>query len=302
MQNDIRNALDDHSHPISPRMSLKCAYYLTDCREVGCGNTWIVPGSVDTDLANGATLFPEDHSGPLGQPPGAIPVQVPANSCMIFDRRVWHAATPNWAQYERMVVFMGYGARWLAPRYAMYVEDAMEMITCPIKRQMLGATTQNSGLYHGNGLDIPLKQWLTVKGGGPPTGLGWQFPYAPINDTRGKGHAPMSSLPGEVGHATLPRNPERLDVPLLPFDAEAHFSSRDVQLLLAEPPPPAPPPTEAELAQQAEEVYDYIGLDNVSIDAAEYSAHRLTPAEAEQFERDGYVRVTLVPFPIPLRG
>ena len=67
MQNDIRNALDDHSHPISPRMSLKCAYYLTDCREVGCGNTWIVPGSVDTDLANGATLFPEDHSGPLGQ-------------------------------------------------------------------------------------------------------------------------------------------------------------------------------------------------------------------------------------------
>eukprot|EP01045_Picozoa_sp_COSAG04_P024263 COSAG04_NODE_3005_length_3286_cov_1.777848_2_plen_282_part_00 len=107
MQNYIRNALDDHSHPISPRMSLKCAYYLTDCRAVGCGNTWIVPGSVDTDLANGATLFPADHSGPLGQPPGAIPVQVPANSCMIFDRRVWHAATPNWAQYERMVVFMG---------------------------------------------------------------------------------------------------------------------------------------------------------------------------------------------------
>ena len=300
MQNDIRNALDDHSHPISPRMSLKCAYYLTDCREVGCGNTWIVPGSVDTDLAKGATLFPADHSGPLGQPPGAIPVQVPANSCMIFDRRVWHAATPNWAQYERMVVFMGYGARWLAPRDAMYVEDAMEMITCPIKRQMLGATTQNSGLYHGNGLDIPLKQWLTIKGGGPPTGLGWQFPYAPINDTRGKGHAPMSSLPGEVGHATLPRNPERLDVPLLPFDAEAHFRSRDVQLLLAEPPPPAPPPTEAELAQQAEEVYDYIGLDNVSIDAAEYAAHRLTPAEAEQFERDGYVRVTCCLLKIPV--
>ena len=37
---------------------------------------------------------------------GAIPVLVPANSCMIFDRRLWHAATPNWAQRERMVVFM----------------------------------------------------------------------------------------------------------------------------------------------------------------------------------------------------
>ena len=46
---------------------------------------------------------------------------------------------------------MGYGYRWLAPRDAMYVEDAMSAVTCPIVRQMLGATTQNSGLYHGNG-------------------------------------------------------------------------------------------------------------------------------------------------------
>ena len=46
---------------------------------------------------------------------------------------------------------MGYGYRWLAPRDAMYVEDAMDTVTCPIVRQMLGATTQNSGLYHGNG-------------------------------------------------------------------------------------------------------------------------------------------------------
>ena len=28
-----------------PRLSLKCAYYLTDCSESGSGNTWIVPGS-----------------------------------------------------------------------------------------------------------------------------------------------------------------------------------------------------------------------------------------------------------------
>ena len=145
-------------------MSLKCAYYLTDCSDPGCGNTWLVPGSIHTDLAKGATLFPADHTPGLGQPPGAIPLLVPANSCMIFDRRLWHAATPNWSQHERTVVFMGYGCRWLTPRDAMYVEDAMEAVECPIVRQMLGATTQNAGLYHGNGLDIPLRQWLDVNG------------------------------------------------------------------------------------------------------------------------------------------
>ena len=46
MQNDLRNAINDHSYPTSPRMSLKCAYYLTDCSTAGCGNTWIIPGSV----------------------------------------------------------------------------------------------------------------------------------------------------------------------------------------------------------------------------------------------------------------
>ena len=46
MQRDIRGA-DDQSHAVMPRMSLKCAYYLTDCSAPGRGNTWIVPGSTE---------------------------------------------------------------------------------------------------------------------------------------------------------------------------------------------------------------------------------------------------------------
>eukprot|EP01050_Picozoa_sp_SAG11_P014413 SAG11_NODE_1773_length_4272_cov_6.865085_3_plen_117_part_00 len=38
--------------------------------------------------------------------------------------------------------------------------------------------------------------------------------------SRGLGHAPMSRLPGEIGHATFPRHPERLHLPLLPHDAK----------------------------------------------------------------------------------
>ena len=152
--------------------------------------------------------------------------------CTLWARR--HAATPNWhAERRRVVVFMGYGCeftlsqcwrrmhggvrakagpstpmsnaadRWLKPRDAMYVEEAIKTLRCPIQRQLLGATTQMSGLYHGNGLDIPLKQWLHTKGGSNALdGVGWQLPSLGQNDTRGMGHAPMSRLPGEVGRAS----------------------------------------------------------------------------------------------------
>ena len=44
----------------------------------------------------------------IGQPEGAIPVLCPANSAMIFDRRLYHAAAPNWSQTLRKAYFVGY--------------------------------------------------------------------------------------------------------------------------------------------------------------------------------------------------
>eukprot|EP01050_Picozoa_sp_SAG11_P014412 SAG11_NODE_1773_length_4272_cov_6.865085_2_plen_92_part_00 len=84
---------------------------------------------------------------------------------------------------------MGYGYRWLKPRDAMYVEDAMALLRCPIQRQLLGATTQMSGLYHGNGLDLPLKQWLHTKGGTAALeGVGWQLPSLGTADRYERSH------------------------------------------------------------------------------------------------------------------
>ena len=60
-----------------PRLSLKCAYFLTDCSSSGRANTWIVPGSHLLDT------LPSVPGG-RGQPPGAVPVLCPANSCLIF--------------------------------------------------------------------------------------------------------------------------------------------------------------------------------------------------------------------------
>jgi ectoine hydroxylase len=138
VQRDIRNA-QDCSAETMPRMSLKCAYYLTDQSVPGSGNTWVVPGSMGR----------EDISAPasgVGQPPGAIPVLCPANSVMIFDRRLFHSQSPNYSSAERQVIFVGYGYRWMKPRDAMCVERAIGAATCPLLRQMLGATTQNAGV------------------------------------------------------------------------------------------------------------------------------------------------------------
>jgi ectoine hydroxylase len=109
LQNDFRNCRDG-SHEVSPRISIKCAYYLSDMSSPGSGNTWAVPGSHLTDNTAGITQL--GHTGGLGQPPGAIPICCPANSCLIFDRRLWHCVSPNWSQQPRVSLFYGYAYRW----------------------------------------------------------------------------------------------------------------------------------------------------------------------------------------------
>ena len=59
------------------RLSLKCAYFLTDCSSSGRANTWVVPGSHLLDT------LPSVPGG-RGQPAGAVPVLAPPNSCLIF--------------------------------------------------------------------------------------------------------------------------------------------------------------------------------------------------------------------------
>jgi hypothetical protein len=68
-----------HEQPGGPRarLSLKCAYFLTDCSCSGRANTWVVPGSHLLDT------LPSVPGG-RGQPPGAVPVLAPANSCLVF--------------------------------------------------------------------------------------------------------------------------------------------------------------------------------------------------------------------------
>ena len=252
-----------------PRLSLKCAYYLTDCSESGSGNTWIVPGSHLLDE------LPSPPGG-VGQPAGAIPVRAPRGSCLIFDRRLFHSATPNWAPDPRLVCFVGYSPRWMKARDAMYVEPSMERTSCPVVRQLLGQATTMAGLYGGNRFDMPLRHWLHEIG--VDTGLGLNLKIADSWGTRGLGESPSGGLDGDRGHATFPRNPERIHLPLGEEVGRYTF------------------PGLADAEKQAEQGGGGDGpqlqlepAPGIELDPEAYIANRLTPEERQHFETEGYV-------------
>ena len=78
------------------------------------GPTWVVPKSHKRSQLAGAYLR-EHHADGIGQPEGAVPILCPANSALIFDRRLYHTAAPNWSSTIRKAFFIGYGYRWLRP-------------------------------------------------------------------------------------------------------------------------------------------------------------------------------------------
>ena len=110
---------------------------------------------------------PAAQSGESGtrQPVGAIPLLVPPNSCVLFDRRLLHASSPNWSEHERKGVFyvrgdaiscarihladgtrrclpQGFGYRWLRSKDVMDVGGALRgsAAACPVVKQLLGWT------------------------------------------------------------------------------------------------------------------------------------------------------------------
>ncbi|TVY11024.1 phytanoyl-CoA dioxygenase family protein [Paenibacillus cremeus] len=155
-QDSGRANLEMETHP-RPRLSLKVAYFLSDLAEPGRGNFWIVPNSHLQD-----TMSLSDNG--MGQPEGAIPVCVKPGTAVFFDRRLWHAASTNWSDITRKVLFYGYGYRWIRRKDDMtMVEELLEQSN-PIRRQMLGDGLNCNGYYTPTDGDVPLKVWLKEQG------------------------------------------------------------------------------------------------------------------------------------------
>ena len=135
-----------------PRISLKIGYFLTDTTEIGRANFYVVPGS---HLENELEL-PADGAS---DPDGTMAVQAAPGDAVFFDRRLWHAASPNFTDVSRKVLFYGYSYRWLRPRDNMTVEHFMDR-SDPIRRQLLGASSGGLGYTSPSDEDVPLKTWL----------------------------------------------------------------------------------------------------------------------------------------------
>lgn len=128
-----------------PRVSVKVAYFLSDVPESGMGNFCVVPGS------HRATRTPD--------PDTAVEVTAQAGDALLFDRRLWHAASTNHSTVTRMVLFYGYSYRWLRPKSDM--GDALLTAgTDPIRRQLLGAATGANGYFDPTDADVPLREWI----------------------------------------------------------------------------------------------------------------------------------------------
>ncbi len=135
-----------------PRLSVKVGYFLSDVSEEGRGNFWVIPGS----HLNEHVSVPDGD----GQPEGAIPVLAAPGTAVIFDRRLWHAASPNWSDVTRKVLFYGYGHRWIRPKDEMTLSDFWAD-SDPVRKQILGYGTGANGFYSPTDEDVPLRAWLT---------------------------------------------------------------------------------------------------------------------------------------------
>lgn len=155
-QDSGRVNLDIETHP-RPRLSLKVAYFLSDVSEPGRGNFCIIPGSHLQDTLE----RPQDG---VSDPEGAMPVCVRPGTAVLFDRRLWHAASPNWSDITRKVLFVGYGYRWLRSKDDMTIPKEWFDAADPIRKQLLGGGINANGHFSPKDEDVPLKIWLQENG------------------------------------------------------------------------------------------------------------------------------------------
>ncbi|MBC8138787.1 MAG: phytanoyl-CoA dioxygenase family protein [Fibrella sp.] len=139
---------------LQPRVSLKVLYFLNDIPTVGMGNFFVLPGSHLTRQLPDA-LSEEDPN-----PKGTLGIPAKAGDALIFDRRLWHAASENTSPVTRKVLFYGY--RWLLPKCDM---ERVWEDTDPIRRQLLGACTTANGYFDPQPDDVPLRSWIAGKAG-----------------------------------------------------------------------------------------------------------------------------------------
>jgi hypothetical protein len=153
-QDNNRMNLDFETPPPQPRVSVKVGYFLTDLTGSGMGNLCVVPGSHRL----GRPAVPFD-----GQPEGVLEVTARAGDAILFDRRLWHAASTNVSPHTRVFMTYGYSYRWLRPKSAMQLSALYPGCT-PVRRQLLGDSPSGSnGYFDPQPEDVPLRAFMEAR-------------------------------------------------------------------------------------------------------------------------------------------
>lgn len=153
-QDGGRQNLDLETEP-RPRMSVKVAYFLSDCGEPGRGNFRVLPGSHlrNTLLRPGG----DEGEGVGADPDGAVPVLARPGDAVIFDRRLWHMRSRNLSDVTRRALFTAYTYRWIRSRDDLRVRPELAASITPLRAQLLGGGTGTIGHWMPEAADTPLR-------------------------------------------------------------------------------------------------------------------------------------------------
>lgn len=114
----------------TPRMAIKCAYYLSETGP-GTGTTMFLPGS---HMLRTRPAIPEGGI----DPDGAITPELGQYDAVLFENRMWHAGGLNFSGAPRIALMMQYGYRWLAPVDDTYQRLLETEVLSDVQRQLLG--------------------------------------------------------------------------------------------------------------------------------------------------------------------
>jgi ectoine hydroxylase len=145
-------------------MSVKLAYWLSDVSQAGRGNLKLIPGSHLVDRIDG----PPRRDIPWPDPDGAIEITAEPGDAVFFDRRIWHARSPNHSEHTRKAVFFGYTYRWTTIRddTARIRDSGWFSRLTPVQQQLLGGKEDSNGdhAWGHHPQTTPLYGWLRARG------------------------------------------------------------------------------------------------------------------------------------------
>jgi ectoine hydroxylase-related dioxygenase (phytanoyl-CoA dioxygenase family) len=153
-QDGGRQNLDLGGPGLRPQLSIKVAYFLSDASQPGRGNMLVIPGS------HRRNTLPRPDRPELGfaEPDGHVPVLAAPGTACVFDRRIWHARSPNLSTITRKAVFTGYTYRWIRPRHE-HTPDLHPGLD-RVQRQLLGEAGSQLGYWMPDEGDVPLRAWM----------------------------------------------------------------------------------------------------------------------------------------------